>query len=61
MTLRRIGQDTAIAKAGILSRRKPAVSLMSEGLLRTLSNDEVRDLNAYLRTTKQVPLRFVIH
>jgi hypothetical protein len=29
---------------------------MPEGLLKSLSNDEVRDLIAYLRTTSQVPL-----
>lgn len=45
-----IGQDATIAKSEILSREKSAVSLMPEGLLKTLSNDEVRDLIAYLRT-----------
>jgi hypothetical protein len=30
--------------------------MMPEGLLKSLSNDEVRDLLAYLRTTAQVPL-----
>jgi putative membrane-bound dehydrogenase-like protein len=55
VTLRMIGQDTVIAKSEILSREKSAVSLMPEGLLKTLSNDEVRDLIAYLRTTKPLP------
>jgi putative heme-binding domain-containing protein len=55
VTLRMIGQDTTITKSEILAREKSAVSLMPEGLLKTLSNDEVRDLIAYLRTTKQVP------
>ena len=56
LTLRLIGQDTVIAKADILSREKSPVSMMPEGLLKSLSNDEVRDLLAYLRTTAQVPL-----
>jgi len=30
--------------------------MMPEGLLQSLSNDEVRDLLAYLRTTAQIPL-----
>jgi hypothetical protein len=30
--------------------------MMPEGLLKTLKDDEVRDLIAYLRITAQVPL-----
>ena len=56
LTLRLIGQDTVIAKADILSREKSPISMMPEGLLKSLTNDEVRDLLAYLRTTAQVPL-----
>ncbi len=56
VTLRMVGQDTVVAKAEIQAREKSPVSLMPEGLLKTLSNDEVRDLIAYLRTTRQVPL-----
>ncbi len=56
LTLRLIGQDTVIAKSEILSREKSPLSMMPEGLLKTLSTDEVRDLIAYLRTTSQVPL-----
>ena len=56
LTLRLVGQDTIIAKADILSREKSPISMMPEGLLKSLSNDEVRDLLAYLRTTSQVPL-----
>jgi putative heme-binding domain-containing protein len=56
LTLRMIGQDTLVAKSEILSREKSPISLMPEGLLRSLSTDEVRDLIAYLRTTTQVPL-----
>ncbi len=56
LTLRLIGQDTIIAKSEILSREKSPISMMPEGLLKSLTNDEVRDLLAYLRTTAQVPL-----
>ncbi len=56
LTLRLIGQDTTIAKSEILSREKSPVSMMPEGLLKPLADDEVRDLLAYLRTTQQVPL-----
>jgi putative heme-binding domain-containing protein len=56
LTLRLVGQDTVMAKADILSREKSPTSMMPEGLLKSLSNDEVRDLLAYLRTTSQVPL-----
>ena len=45
-----------IAKSEILSREKSLISMIPEGLLKTLSTDEVRDLIAYLRTTSQVPL-----
>lgn len=45
-----------MAKADILAREVSPVSMMPEGLLKTLSNEEVRDLIAYLRTTRQVPV-----
>jgi putative heme-binding domain-containing protein len=56
VTLRVIGQDTVIAKSEIQSREKLPVSMMPEGLLKALSDEEVRDLISYLRTTSQVPL-----
>jgi putative membrane-bound dehydrogenase-like protein len=56
LTLRLAGQDIVVAKSEIQSREKSPVSMMPEGLLKTLKDDEVRDLIAYLRTTKQVPL-----
>lgn len=56
LTLRLIGQDTTIAKSEILSREKSPVSMMPEGLLKSLTTEEVRDLLAYLKTTQQVPL-----
>ncbi|MDO8543080.1 MAG: PmoA family protein [Opitutaceae bacterium] len=56
VTLRLIGQDSVVAKPEILSRERSNVSMMPEGLLKTLSQAEVRDLIAYLRTSQQVPL-----
>ena len=56
LTLRLVGQDSIITKSEILSREKSPISMMPEGLLKTLKDDEVRDLIAYLRTTAQVPL-----
>jgi putative heme-binding domain-containing protein len=56
LTLRLVGQDTTIAKSEIQSREKSPISMMPEGLLKTLTKEEVRDLIAYLRTSAQVPL-----
>jgi putative heme-binding domain-containing protein len=56
LTLRLVGQDSIVTKSEILSREKSPISMMPEGLLKTLKADEVRDLIAYLRTTAQVPL-----
>ena len=56
LTLRLIGQDTRIAKSEILSRETSAISMMPEGLLKALSDGDILDLIAYLRTTAQVPL-----
>lgn len=56
LTLRLVGQDTIVTKSEILSREKSPVSMMPEGLLKTLKDDEVRDLIGYLRTPAQVPL-----
>lgn len=56
LTLRLVGQDTIIAKSAILSRETSPVSMMPEGLLKNLPIDDIRDLIATLKTTKQVPL-----
>jgi putative heme-binding domain-containing protein len=56
LTLRLAGQDIIVAKSEIQSREKSTVSMMPEGLLKTLKDNEVCDLIAYLRTTAQVPL-----
>lgn len=56
VTLRVVGQEdpVAISKADIQSREVAPVSMMPEGLLGALSDQEVLDLIAYLRTTGQV-------
>lgn len=57
LTLRVVGQDEVVlSKSTIRTRELTENSLMPEGLLETLSNDEVLDLVAYLRTTEQVEL-----
>ena len=56
LTLRLVGQDSVVTKSEILSREKSPISMMPEGLLKTMSNSELRDLIAYLRTSAQVPL-----
>ena len=56
VTLRVVGQTDpiAISKTDIQSRDVAPVSMMPEGLLGTLTDKEVVDLIAYLRTTEQV-------
>ena len=57
VTLRVVGQDAVVInKASIQSREETPNSMMPEGLLQTLTNVEVIDLVAYLRTTEQVLL-----
>lgn len=57
MTLRVVGQEPVVLnRSEIQSREVSDVSLMPEGLLRTLTDAEVLDLVAYLQTTEQVPL-----
>ncbi len=55
LTMRVIGQDRlVINKSDIQSRETAAVSMMPEGLLQTLSNQEILDLFGYLQTDKQI-------
>jgi len=49
-------EPVSIPKSIIESRDIAAVSMMPEGLLDTLTADEVIDLVSYLQTTKQLPL-----
>ncbi len=56
ITLRTIGQDIVLDRSEILSQEVARVSLMPERLLEQLSDEQVLDLIAYLRTDAQVPL-----
>lgn len=49
-------EPVSIPKSTIESREIAPVSMMPEGLLGTLKDEEVLDLVAYLQSTKQVPL-----
>ena len=58
LTLRVVGQDAVvISKSDIQSREGSELSMMPEGMFTHLTNEEVLDLVAYLKTTKQVSLR----
>jgi len=49
--------DTVIAgRTEVRSRSQSPISLMPEGLLEKLTDEEVRDLIAYLASPEQVPL-----
>jgi putative heme-binding domain-containing protein len=57
ITLRLVGQNpVTLAKSDILAREVSSASLMPDGLLRTLTDTEVLNLFAYLRSAEQVPL-----
>ena len=58
LQLRVAGQNepVVIGKSSIASREISPGSMMPEGLLANLADEEVLDLVAYLRTTEQVPL-----
>ena len=54
--LNMVGQRTEVAQAEIRSRQTSKISMMPEGLLNPLQDDQILDLIAYMRTEKQVPL-----
>lgn len=54
VTIRIIGQDIVVPKSEIRSRETSSVSMMPEGLLEALSDQQVRDLIGYLRTTHPI-------
>lgn len=57
LTLRVVGQEPVIIpQANVQTREVSNTSLMPEGLLKTLSDQEVLNLVAFLKTTGQVPL-----
>lgn len=58
VTLRVVGQDTVVLnRSDIQSLEISEQSLMPEGLFGALSDTDVRDMVAYLRTPEQVPLQ----
>lgn len=57
LTLRVVGQDAVVVnKSDIQSRETTSTSMMPPGLFNTLTDAEVLDLVAYLRTSTQVKL-----
>jgi putative membrane-bound dehydrogenase-like protein len=55
-TVQTSAQKMVILKSEIESMRESELSLMPEGLLQSLKDDQVRDLIAYLMAPSQVPL-----
>jgi putative membrane-bound dehydrogenase-like protein len=56
LTVQTQNEVLLVAKSDIEERAKSPVSMMPEGLLAKLSDEEVRDLIAYLESPTQVPL-----
>jgi putative heme-binding domain-containing protein len=56
ITLNMVGQKQIVIKSDIASREVSPYSMMPEGLLPTLQDEQVLDLVKYLQTTKQVEL-----
>jgi putative heme-binding domain-containing protein len=56
IVLSMVGQKSTIAKSDIKSREASDVSMMPEGILKTLTSDEVLNLVKYMQTKQQVAL-----
>jgi putative heme-binding domain-containing protein len=56
LTLQTQNDKVTLPKPEVRSRTKSAASMMPEGMLDKLTNEEVRDLVAYLASPEQVPL-----
>ncbi len=56
IVLSMVGQKSTVAKSDIKSRETSNVSMMPEGLLKTLTPDEVLNLFKYMQTKAQVAL-----
>lgn len=56
LTLKMIQQETTVEKAEVVKQEKLAVSMMPEGLLMALNEEQRRDLMAYLMHPSQVEL-----
>jgi putative membrane-bound dehydrogenase-like protein len=57
LTLQTQNEKVTLPLREIQNRTKSAASMMPEGMLDKLTNEEVRDLIAYLASPEQVPLR----
>ncbi len=58
LTVRTISDRVTVSKEKVKHHRRTATSMMPAGLLRPLSENEVRDLIAYLQSPEQVPLEW---
>ncbi len=56
LTLKTPKDDVLLAKSEIEDRKQSLISMMPEGLFEKLSDQEIRDLFAYLASPAQVPL-----
>jgi putative membrane-bound dehydrogenase-like protein len=56
LTLKMIGQEQTVERSEIASSQELPMSLMPEGLMLALSDEQIRDLMAYLTGDSQVPL-----
>jgi putative heme-binding domain-containing protein len=56
VVIKMVGQKTIVVKADIISREVSKISMMPEGLLSNLTDQQYFDLIAYLQTEKQVEL-----
>lgn len=56
LTVKMIGMETTVDRGDIVKQEQLPISLMPEGLLQALKEEQVRDLVAYLQSNGQVPL-----
>jgi len=55
-TVQTLTGEMTVPKASVKSHEKPGISMMPVGLLTALSNEQARDLIAYLASPVQVPM-----
>ncbi|HET6572396.1 MAG TPA: PVC-type heme-binding CxxCH protein [Fimbriiglobus sp.] len=56
VTVRTVNEEVTVSVADLDTRKPTTLSVMPDGLLDVLKEDEVRDLVAYLASPRQVPL-----
>jgi putative heme-binding domain-containing protein len=56
LTVKMIGMETTVDKSDIVKQEQLPISMMPEGLLTALKEEQVRDLVSYLMSNGQVPL-----